>query len=75
MDAYVRALHCGVEQNDFAARNVMISSRDRDITPDIANTDIPRVVLVDYNTAIVCSCTLDGRSTEESLALPVSPMQ
>ncbi|KAG6358338.1 hypothetical protein INS49_014222 [Diaporthe citri] len=75
MDAYVRALHCGVEQNDFADRNVMISSKDTSITTDITGTGIPCVVVVDYNTAISYSCTLGGRSTEESSALPVSPVQ
>lgn len=75
MDAYMRALHCGVEQNDFADRNVVLCSKDTSITTDMTGTDIPRVVLVDYNVAIVYSCTLDGRSAEESSALPVNPMQ
>ncbi|KAH8742735.1 hypothetical protein F5883DRAFT_595330 [Diaporthe sp. PMI_573] len=75
MDAYVRILHCGVDQNDFADRNVLICSKDTGITTDTTNSGIPRVVLVDYNTAIVSSCTLDGRRAEESSALPVNPMQ
>jgi hypothetical protein len=75
MDAYVRILHCGVDQNDFADRNVLICPKDTSITTDTTNSGIPRVVLVDYNTAIVSSCTLDGRRAEESLALPVNPMQ
>lgn len=75
MDAYVRALHCGVDQNDFAARNVMTSTKDTSTTTDTTDAGIPRVALVDYNTAIVYSCTLGGRSTEEKLALPVNPME
>lgn len=75
MDAYVRALHCGVEQNDFADRNVVICSKDTSITTDMTGAGIPRVVLVDYNTAITYSCTLYGRSAEEGLALPVNPMK
>ncbi|KAK7700971.1 hypothetical protein SLS64_010565 [Diaporthe eres] len=57
MDAYVRALHCGVEQNDFADRNVILCSKDTSITTDMTGTDVPRVVLVDYNVAIVYSFT------------------
>ena len=75
MDAYVRALHCGVDQNDFADRNVFVCSRDTSTTTDTTNTAIPRVVLIDYNTAIASSCTLGGRLAEESSALPVNPMQ
>ncbi|KAL2283208.1 hypothetical protein FJTKL_10092 [Diaporthe vaccinii] len=75
MDAYVRSLHCGVEQNDFADCNVVLCSEDTSITTHMTGTDIPRVVLVDYNVAIVYSCTLGGRRAEESSALPVNPMQ
>lgn len=53
----------------------MISSKVMSIATYTSHTGIPRVVLVDYNTAIVYSLTLDGRSTEERLALPVNPMQ
>lgn len=28
MDAYVRVLQCGVEQNDFGSRNIMIKFSD-----------------------------------------------
>lgn len=75
MDAYVRVLHCGVDQNDFADRNVLICSKDASITTDTTDTCIPRVVLVDYNTAIVSNCKIDGTRAEESSALPVNPMQ
>lgn len=75
MDAYVRALHCGVDQNDFADRNILICSKNTSIATDTVNTAIPRVVLIDYNTAIVSSWTLDGRRAEESSALPVNPMK
>ncbi|CAN8099935.1 unnamed protein product [Discula destructiva] len=75
MDAYVRVLHCGVEQNDFASRNIMISSKDISTDTDITGTSIPRVALTDFNTAIVYSHTCCGRSIEESLTLPVNPMQ
>lgn len=72
MDAYVRVLHCGVDQNDFASRNIIISSKDTSITTD---TGTPCVTLADYNTAIIYSLTPGGRSTEESLALPVNPVE
>lgn len=75
IDAYVHALHCGVKQNDFADRNVVLCSEDTSITTHMTGTDIPRVVLVDYDVAIVYSCILGGRRAEESSALPVNPMQ
>lgn len=75
MDAYVRVLHCGVEQNDFAARNVILRSHGTSNTSNVTGTSIPRVALVDYNTAIVHKCTLEGESMEENLALPVNPLQ
>lgn len=75
MDAYVRVLHCGIEQNDFASRNIIISSKDTSTDTDTTGTSIPRVALTDFNTAIVYSGTRYGRSIEESLALPVNPMQ
>lgn len=76
MDAYVRALHCGVEQNDLASRNIIVCSKDTTSTDaDTTGTSIPRVVLIDFNTAIVHSLTRYGPSIEESLTLPVNPMQ
>ncbi|KAK2615948.1 hypothetical protein N8I77_002669 [Diaporthe amygdali] len=75
MDAYMRVLHCGVEQNDFASRNIMISSKDTSTNTDITGTSIPRVTLIDYNTAIGYSRTFYGSSMEEKMALPVNPMQ
>lgn len=75
MDAYVRVLHCGIEQNDFASRNIMISSEKSDAHTYKTGASIPRVVLTDFNTAIVHSRTRYGPSIEESLTLPVNPMQ
>ncbi|KAJ0120031.1 hypothetical protein J7T55_000884 [Diaporthe amygdali] len=75
MNAYVRVLHCGVEQNDFASRNFLVCPKDTNINADITGTSMPRVTLIDYNTAIVYSRTRYGTSMEETLALPVNPMQ
>lgn len=75
MDAYVRVLHCGIEQNDFASRNIMISSEGTNAQLVNSGASIPRVVLTDFNTAIVHGRTRDGPSIEESLTLPVNPMQ
>lgn len=76
MDAYVRVLHCGVEQNDFASRNIVITSEDTASTETgSTGTSVPRVVLTDFNMAIVYNITRYGPSIEESLALPVNPMQ
>lgn len=76
MDAWVRALHCGVNQGDFAARNVMVApAKAASTAVPVYGASISRVVLIDYNTAVVDSCTLQGRSTERDLARPVNPMQ
>lgn len=75
MNSYVRVLHCGVEQNDFAARNVILCSPDTSKSMTVTGASIPRVAIIDYNTAIVHKCTLDGESIEENLALPVNPVQ
>lgn len=75
MDAYVRVLHCGVEQNDVASRNIAISSKYTGTNTGITGISIPRVTLIDYNTAIIYSRTRCGSRTEESLGLPVNPMQ
>lgn len=75
MDAYVRVLHCGVDQNDFASRNIILCSNDTSTDTKSTGTSFPRVALTDFNTAIVYSRTRQGRSIEESRALPVNPMQ
>lgn len=78
MDAWVRELHYGVNQGDFAARNVMVVSNDTTTATfpiSTSRADISRVVLIDYNAAVVDSYTLQGTSAERSLTLPVNPMQ
>jgi hypothetical protein len=75
MDAYVRVLHCGVEQNDFASRNIIISSNYTIVHTETTNTRIPRVALTDFNIAIVHSRTHYGPSIKETLALPMNPIQ
>lgn len=75
MDAYVRVLHCGIEQNDSVSRNIMISREDTDAHTVGTVTIIPRIVLTDLNTAIIHRRTRYGPSIEESLSLPVNPMQ
>ncbi|KAL1851003.1 hypothetical protein Daus18300_012737 [Diaporthe australafricana] len=75
MDAYVRVLHCGVEQNDFSDRNIIVASTDTSTTADNTGTGLSRIALTDYNTAIVYSCTLYGGRVEERSALPLNPMQ
>lgn len=75
MDAYVRVLHCGIEQNDFAAQNIIISSKNTSIDTDTTGTSIPHIALIDYNTVIDYGCALYGRSAKESVASLVNPMQ
>lgn len=52
MDGYVKQLKVGLEQGDFAGRNVILvaNSPEEDKVGDLV---LPRVVLVDYNTAKV----------------------
>lgn len=77
INTYVQILHYSVEQNDFASRNIIVSSKNTSTDTDTTGTSIPipRVTLINYNAAIVYSCTRCGRSVEESLALPVNPIQ
>lgn len=56
MDAFVRQLQYGVNQSNFVGRNVLLV-QDNSETPHASETSVglrlPRVVLIDYNNAIV----------------------
>lgn len=55
MDHYVRMLHSGLEQGDFASRNIVLvnSTEPSAGAPVISGLPLPHVVLVDYNTSVV----------------------
>ena len=80
MDDYVRQLHSGIDQLDFAGRNAMLTSRVASAEPAcqsdtvVAGLPLPRVVLIDYNVAIVYSLTRRGRSPHMDWPRPCNPM-
>lgn len=79
MDGCVRQRHSGIDQRDFAARNLMLASRERPTEPDksgavVAGLPLPRIVLFDYNMAIVYTQTKRGRHPHMDLPLPCNPM-
>lgn len=81
MDGYVRQLHSGIDQQDFSGRNVVLAPRGSSADgpavqsgPIVAGLPLPRVVLIDYNEAVVFSLTEEGRSYHMDRARPFNPM-
>lgn len=66
MHAYVQMLHSGLDQQDFASRNVMLvaSTQSSGQVPVISGLPLPRVVLVDYNWSVVYDLVDDGRHSQ-----------
>ncbi|KAG8161213.1 hypothetical protein KVR01_009477 [Diaporthe batatas] len=63
MDGYVKQLKIGLDQRDFAGRNVMlVSDKANPQGEEICGLTIPRVVLVDYNIAKVANMSLETRT-------------
>lgn len=80
MDGYVRQRHSGIDQRDFAARNLMLISGEPLSEPDqsgpvVAGLSLPRIVLFDYNLAIVYTQTKRGRHPHMDWPRPCNPMQ
>lgn len=85
MDGYVRMLHSGLDQNDFAGRNIMLGLLDvarakpSVEVPVISGLPLPRVVLVDYNSSIVYGLATAQRpgtySRNRGTPLPINPME
>lgn len=77
MDGYARMLHSGLDQRDFASRNVMldISAKPSAEVPVISGLPLPRIVLVDYNTSVVNGLTAQGDNPQHRTPLPINPMQ
>lgn len=72
LDGFVRQNHAGVHQMDFASRNVMLVERPdgEDGPVQVDNLPLPRVVLVDYNHAVVYRLSKTGKDPMEDLPLP-----
>lgn len=77
MDGYVRMLHSGLDQGDFASRNVMLgfSAKPSAEAPVVSGIPLPRIVLVDYNTSVVNGLTAEGDHPQHRTPLPINPMQ
>lgn len=77
MDHYVQILHSGLDQADFAGRNIILVPNTEPTTevPVISGLPLPRVVLVDYNTSVVCSLAAKGKNLRENSSLPINPLQ
>lgn len=67
MDGYVKQLKTGLEQGDFAGRNVVLVANSLEENK-AGGLTLPRVVLVDYNTAKVVEMPRDAASS-----LPANP--
>lgn len=80
MDGYVRQLHSGIDQLDLAGRNVMLAPKGGSAEPAdqggpvVSGLPLPRVVLIDYNTAIVYRLTKNGRPPHMDWPRPCNPM-
>ncbi|KUI69971.1 hypothetical protein VM1G_05258 [Cytospora mali] len=79
IDIHVRMIHQGLHHGDLAGRNIILtpSPTNTPLTIDANSgaTIIPRVVLVDCNTATVYSHTTAGTRPWQTLARPMNPMQ
>lgn len=76
MDGYVRQLQTGIDQRDFAGRNVVLVPQDS--TPSVQPLEksgglaLPRVVLIDYNHATIDNTLPEQHSSHPSL--PENPV-
>ncbi|POS73353.1 hypothetical protein DHEL01_v208262 [Diaporthe helianthi] len=78
MDGYVRMLHSGLDQRNFASRNIMLGIEANKPSADvlvISGLLLPRIVLVDYNTSVVYGLTAQGNHPQYHTRLPINPMQ
>lgn len=75
MDGYVRQLHSGIDQLDFADRNVMLVPRQAGPNiPVVAGLALPRVVLIDYNAAIIFTQSNMERRPHMDWPRPCNPI-
>ncbi|KAI3393720.1 hypothetical protein diail_3764 [Diaporthe ilicicola] len=76
MNGYVRQQHSGIDQWDFAGRNIILALRMPSNEPAvvIAGISLPRVVLIDYNMAVVYSLTEEGKIPLMDWPRPWNPM-
>lgn len=68
MDGYVKQSNIGVDQGDFAGRNIILVPNEVPTTQSERTCGLPRVVLIDYNNARV-----QGSSPDEIDSRPINP--
>ncbi|KAJ1323484.1 hypothetical protein MN608_11639 [Microdochium nivale] len=74
LEGIVRQRHVGVEQGDTAPRNIVVVPSPHRLSLATERDSIrPRVVLIDYNAAVVLEHTLRGRLGEPAHDLPRNP--
>lgn len=72
LDGQVRLLHKGLNQNDFAPRNVIVSPAPAANDP---KPEVKRVTLIDYANSIVYPLSSRKQHSHQKLPLPMNPMQ
>ncbi|KAI0546721.1 hypothetical protein F4679DRAFT_404206 [Xylaria curta] len=71
LEGVVKQLHSGLDQRDLSPRNVMLVPSPRKTPP----LSMPRVVLIDYNIAVVFEHTKYKRHPHQKLSLPRNPAE
>ncbi|KAI1420596.1 hypothetical protein F5Y12DRAFT_772416 [Xylaria sp. FL1777] len=72
LEGTTKQLHSGVSQEDRRPMNVMLVPSPQETIPP---RSVPRVVLIDYNRAVVHQHTKYGPFPSESLNLPINPAE
>ncbi|KAI0546752.1 hypothetical protein F4679DRAFT_598518 [Xylaria curta] len=72
LEGLMKQLHTGLDQHDFAPRNIMLVPSPRETMSPLS---VPRVVLVDYNNAHVFKHTKYERHPHEERSLPTNPAE
>ncbi|KAI1738462.1 hypothetical protein F4680DRAFT_424858 [Xylaria scruposa] len=72
LEGVLRQLHTGLNQKDLSPRNVMLVPSPHEAMPPLS---MPRVVLIDYNIAVVSEHTKYGRHPHQDLSLPMNPAE
>lgn len=75
LDGFARQLHAGIDQNDLYPRNVVIAEEPEATDGTRTENPTPRVVLVDYNQAVVFRKSKSGLVRLQKRPLPPNPRQ
>ena len=75
LEGETRQFHAGVRQSDLAPRNIMLADDPRLHGGSMSRDSAPRVVLVDYDRAIVFQRTTRGVTALHEKPLPQNPSE